>query len=370
MKPRGRVLLVTDNLQLGGVQQVVVQLAQCLAERGQPVAVIAAPIGDLWEDLPPSVAKMHPPTPDSLLSVVRYIRWIRRVLRQGDGQVLHSHQRRVSLLCRIASIGSGVSVVEHVHNSFQSTFWSRILSFRGHRLIACGSAIQRMLVEDFRRDPKRVVRIVNGVGDSWTTAQTGLPFNKKLEGGARELRTPADVLRIVAIGRLAEQKDPLAFVELISALGRHGVAVQATWVGDGPLRGAMEECARELKTTQVRLVGSQRNVTPYLESADLLVMTSRREGLPLVILEAMAAGRAVVAPDIGSCADAVVSGVTGMLYPPGIDSEHLVLAIASMLERHKLEELGAAGRSRYLDLFTLDKWVQAVERVYDEVQRK
>ena len=138
------VLLVTDALEPGGLERVVVELAAGLAEAGHAVGVHAAAGGGLWDRLPETVVR-HPldgtPTAGS----------IRALLRSGRYAVVHAHQRKVSMLARIAATGLGVPVVEHVHNVFRPSPIARLLSFRAPMLIACGTAVRTMLIDGFGR---------------------------------------------------------------------------------------------------------------------------------------------------------------------------------------------------------------------------
>ena len=104
-----------------------------------------------------------------------------------------------------------------------------------------------------------------------------------------------------------------------------------------------------------------------LDEIDVFVLPSRLEGFPLSILEAMMAGRAVIATDVGSVAEAVLDGATGLVVRAG-DADGLRDALGRLAtndeERHRL---GAAGRRRALELFTADRMAQRFEQLYDRM---
>jgi len=127
-------------------------------------------------------------------------------------------------------------------------------------------------------------------------------------------------LRIVSIGRLHQVKNHRFLVQACSLLRDIGVALECWIVGDGPERGALSHLISELHVEDnVRLVGRvpREQAGRFCELADLVVLTSHSEGIPLVLMEAMARARVVLAPAITGIPELVVDGKTGFLYPPG-----------------------------------------------------
>jgi glycosyltransferase involved in cell wall biosynthesis len=155
----------------------------------------------------------------------------------------------------------------------------------------------------------------------------------------------------VPVGRLQAPKDPLTLIRALAELGRPGEAVIA---GDGPDRPAVEREVRRLGLeSAVRLAGERDDVAELLAEADLFVLSTRSEGLPLSILEAMAAGLPVVASDVGGVPELVVDRETGFLVPPG-DPHALAAAIERLLDDPDLRgRFGAAGRARVSTHFDL-----------------
>ncbi len=142
----------------------------------------------------------------------------------------------------------------------------------------------------------------------------------------------------------------------------------AVIVGDGEERARLESLAAELGVAERLLItGWTDEPLPWLGAFDLFVLPSDFEGLPHAIVEAMLAGLAVVATDVGSVGEAVVDGETGVLVPAG-DLEALVAAVARLLDDAELRErMGAAGRERARERFAPRAMVAAYERLYDEV---
>lgn len=350
-----RVLLVTDALEIGGVEKVVVNLANSLSEMGIEVAVGARSGGPLWGKLLDSVEE-HFGAIDGLpvFGHIRYAIWIRRVVKRHRFHLVHAHQRAVSLMAKIGLLGTGVPVIEHVHSHFSPRSIRRFFSFRGDVLIGCSRSIERMLVDDFGRNSATVRVITNSVEDLGAHG-FDLP----------DISGPV-AARVMAVGRLSPVKDPLRFVGVVNALVARGCPVEGEWVGDGPLR-AESECEVARTAAPVLLSGHSDDVPGKLRSAHLLLLTSQFEGMPLVVLEAMSLGRVVVAPRVGGLAELVVEGVTGVLYDADADNDEIATRIAALVDDPAaFADMGRRARERFVEIADMRSMVQSVREVYGQ----
>jgi len=179
--------------------------------------------------------------------------------------------------------------------------------------------------------------------------------------GAEIANPRGGVPTLVAVGRLKAPKDPLTFVRALARL--NGAPFRALVVGDGPDRERIAAAARPLGPA-VQLLGERGDVRELLADADVFVLSSRSEGLPISILEAMAAGLPVVASRVGGVVEIVVDAETGYLVPPG-DEGALAAAIERLLADSSLRRrLGAAGRARAEALFDLPEFRHAHLELY------
>ena len=184
--------------------------------------------------------------------------------------------------------------------------------------------------------------------------------------------------RLLAAGRLVEKKGYPVLLDALALLARQGHAVTCRIVGAGPLRADLEARARALGiagTISFDGAISHENVAGAYRDADAFVQCSvvlpdgDRDGVPNVVLEAMASGLAVVASDVAGIPEAVVDGVTGFLVPPS-DPAAVADRIARLVENPALaHRLGAAGRSRVLERFDRAAAVRNVARLMLDAAR-
>ncbi len=193
--------------------------------------------------------------------------------------------------------------------------------------------------------PAKGTVILNGY--SWGGGEIG---GMGRESARRRLGLPSDRAIAVAVGRLHRQKDhPTLLAALALLKGWKTLSPLTLIVGDGPDRQRLEAQAKDLGLDEehLRFLGTRDDVPVLLGAADFLVMSSLWEGLPYVLLEAMAAGVPIVATDVGGNREVVEDRVTGRLVPPR-DPARLAEALAEVLEEPK--EAAAMGRRGVLRL--------------------
>jgi glycosyltransferase involved in cell wall biosynthesis len=349
--PRGRprLLIAVTLAETGGAQTYVASLLPALS--GFEVTVAAYGPGPLREAVERAGAAYVPlrhvrrplhPWRD-LLGLVELVRLCRRV----RPHVVHANSSKAGILARLAAAATGVPVrIFTVHG------WA----YRAHSgLAARGYLTAERLVRPLTTATICVAETERETGLRERTcdaARTVVIPNAVDVGRAPAAALAGDPPLILSVGRLKAPKD---FATLVRALALVRAPFAATVAGDGPERAELAALARRLGV-RVELAGERDDVPRLLAGADVFVLASRSEGLPLSILEAMAAGLPVVASAVGGVPELVEAGVTGLLVPPGEDAaladalEHL-LADAELRRR-----LGAAGRARAAERFDLPRF--------------
>ena len=173
---------------------------------------------------------------------------------------------------------------------------------------------------------------------------------------------------LLSAAALVRRKGLDVLLDAMAALAMRGLSPRLWVAGDGPERAALAAQSERLGlAARVDWLGQRDDVGDLLAAADVFVLPSRAEGLGVAALEAMAAGRPVVASRVGGLADAVVDGRTGLLVPPG-DAIALGAALERLLHEPELRaRLAAAGPGRVAEGFLAEQMVEAYERLYRDV---
>src|SRR5262249_13780842 len=217
-------------------------------------------------------------------------------------------------------------------------------------LVAGGVPRQRLALVSSTVDPERV------------RVRRGRDETRSAEAAA------ADDAVLLTLSALRQRKGLDVLLDALAALVVQDIRPRLWIAGDGPERAALEAQAQRLALAgQVRFLGERQDVGDLLAACDVLVLPSRREGLGVAALEAMAAARPGVGAAVGGLAEAVIDGRTGVLVPPD-DAAALAAALAGLLGDHALRaRLGAAGPARVAEGFLPEQMVAAYERLYREI---
>jgi glycosyltransferase involved in cell wall biosynthesis len=361
---RPRILFVVTLAETGGAQTYVASLLAPLADRFD-VAVAAHGDGPLRDAARAAGVRFVPlrqvRRPLSLWRDVLGLLELLALLRREQPHIVHVNSAKASALGRLAAALARVPIrVYTVHGwAFRAHGWPASALYRwAERLLRPLTTVTVCVADSERRaglaahtcEERTTVVIRNGVDPG------------SFRPGVAHSRRP----RLVTVGRLQAPKDAVTLVRALAAL--RGRPFEAVLVGDGPDRPAVEEEVRRLGLEPaVELLGERDDVPELLGTADVFVLSSHSEGLPLSILEAMAAGLPVVASNVGGVSEVVVDGDTGLLVPPG-DAQSLAAAIERLLEDPPLcRRLGEAGRIRVAEHFDLAAVQQAHLDLYRRV---
>lgn len=302
-----------------------------------------------------------------------------RLIRRFRPHVVDTHTAKAGFVGRIAAWLARVPVVVHTYHghvlhgyyggirSVMLRVMERVLARMSTRLIAVSDRVRNDLVRYGVAPRDKIVVIPLGLDlDPFlqNTTQTG-----EL---ARSLGLPDEGMPLVGIvGRLFPIKNHALFVDAAARVVAEGVDARFVIVGDGALRPEIEARIRDVRMTDRIVITGWRSDLPAVY-ADLavLVVSSDNEGTPFSIIEAMAAGVAVVATRVGGIPDVVRDGVTGVLVPPR-DPDALATAIASLLrDPVRRRTLGEAGRADAIARFDAARMVSETTALYRaEVER-
>lgn len=328
---------------------------------------------------PPSLAReMKPDLPGDVavfpveLSRVGHGRAALRLLnrlRRGVVDVLHSHLFYSSMFASPLGWLARVPVIVETPHCREQWRRGRLKSsfvvdraaarFVDH-YVAVSQANARYLIDEKRLPPEKVVVIENGCDVARFDPRRPPPegLRERLGFGPRD-----PILMVV--GRLEPQKGHAVLIDALPEIRRRFADVRVVCLGEGSLRQELEARARMLGVADaVAFPGRQPRIEEWLPLADLTVLPSFYEGLPLVALESLAAGRAVVATAVDGTPEIVVDGETGLTVPPG-DPAALARAVCDLLaDPARRQAMGRRGRDRVVSQFSEEKQTAATASFY------
>jgi len=295
-----------------------------------------------------------------------------KVLRAGDFDIVHSHLFRADLYAGLAVAQLGDArplLVSTRHNDdrfFLNPFVGiahYLLSGRQDMIIAISDHVGRFTIARGVREPGRVRRVYHGLDIPDAQEQ-----ERERQRIRAELGIPADAFLIGNVGRLAPQKGQRHLVEAMPLLLERVPRAHAAIAGGGDLEEFLRDLALELRVSEhVHVLGPRQDVPALMQALDVFAMPSIWEGFGLVLLEAMAAARPVVASHVATIPEVVVDGETGLLVPAG-DEVALADALAQLADDPQLaQRLGQAGQDRLRRRFSIDKMVGDTELLYREL---
>jgi glycosyltransferase involved in cell wall biosynthesis len=290
------------------------------------------------------------------------------LMKQERFTAVHAHSTRAGVWARLAARLANVPVVFFTVHGWAfadgAPKWRRILVPLEYLLARWTTAVlyvsqyDQRLAERYRiGQARQAVLVYPGVEPFVAAGHLRVP---EIVTNLRN-RLPSGGTVAVFVGRLVPQKNPLALVDVVAQIPQIGLVV----VGDGPLRCHLKQAVdRRGLDDRVCIVGWQTEVAPFLRTADLFVLPSRWEGLPVAAIEAMMAGVPVVATRVGGMPEVVDDGVTGLLVPPG-DTRALVDAIRQLvIDPSRRRALGRAGRQRALQRFSTEALWASLRDLY------
>ncbi|HEV2591706.1 MAG TPA: glycosyltransferase family 4 protein [Gaiellaceae bacterium] len=360
MPERPRLLVLITLAEIGGAQSYVMHLLPALTETFD-VTVAAWGPGPLRAAAESAGARYvplaHVRRPISPLHDALGLLELYRLCRKLRPNIVHANSSKAGILGRLAAWLAGVP--------------TRVFTVHGWAFAAySGRASTVYLVADRLMRPltTRMICVADnelrkGLAARTCDAEKTVVIRNAIDVQAAPHARPHESARIVFVGRLKYPKDGETLLRATAALGDR--PYELVIVGDGPDRTDLETLQHRLGLDErVRFAGERDDVPQLLADAGVFVLASRSEGLPISVLEAMAAGLPVVASDVGGLREQVVDGETGYLVPAG-DVTALTDALARLLDDPALRErIGAAARARAEELFDLPAFRRAHVDLY------
>jgi len=360
------IVFVVNALTHGGAEIQVSRLARGLARRGWKVAVVSMiPPQALVPELEAAGVAVHcldmtPGVPNPL-AILR----LRGILNRLRPQIVHSHIAHANILSRVTRMITSVPVLVCTAHNTNEGGRMLMLAYRYTDWLAdvttnVSVAGVRRQVEMRSARPDRVQFMPNGLDLEHFRPDPAL------RAEARRGLGVADNFVWLAVGRMEEAKDYPNLLNAFAALAARRPDAQLLIAGQGKLEGELRALAGSLGLAErVRFLGVRGDVASVMNAADAYVMSSRWEGMPLVLQEAAAVALVVVATDVGGNAEVVRHGESGHLVPAG-DSQALATAMFDVmgLPPEQRQQMGERGRSYVESRFGMEQVLTHWEALY------
>jgi glycosyltransferase involved in cell wall biosynthesis len=290
------------------------------------------------------------------------------ICRRERVTIWHAHDYKSNALGLLLRRRHPMRLVTTVHGWVKHTrrtplyYWIDKLSLRRYERVICVSPDLHAACLTAGAPAERCVLIENAID----TVQT---HRRRSPAEARALLDlPADRFLIGAVGRLSEEKGFLHLIDAVARLHAGGLPVYLVILGDGDQRDELAAAIQRLGCGHfVRLAGYQSDLAPWYEALDAFALSSLREGLPNVVLEAMALSTPVVATRIAGLPRLIDDGQNGLLVPPG-DVAALSAALLRLADDPALRaRLASAGRAVVENRYSFAVRMGKIRQVYDEL---
>jgi glycosyltransferase involved in cell wall biosynthesis len=359
-----KVLQIIETADPGGAESVLVALAQGI--RGSDES-IGATLLEGWTSR--TLRELGIPVNVMPLSRAFDFGWALRFakfLREQRIDVVHAHEFAASCYATLGAALSRVPVVCTIHgkNYWPHRYYRRAAFRRvigaAHRFVAVSEDLRSFTADVLGIDSARIQVIGNGVDGSKYFRDASRRAQVRRELG---LADQDEV--IIAVGELSPVKGHETLIRAVAALARERPLVRLLIAGEGGQRAKLLELARELDFTgRVQLLGFRRDVPALLAAADVYAMPSFSEGMPLALIEAMAARMPIVASRVGGIPALVSHGKSGLLTEAG-DPVMLADALRALVtdpgERQRYAE---QGHRAFLDHHSLQSMLDNYRAVY------
>jgi glycosyltransferase involved in cell wall biosynthesis len=349
----------------GGAERMLATLAGGLQAAGAENVVVAPARGEGWlahelRGTGVRVELFHLDRPFSPMLA----RWLTATLRRHRVALAHSHEFTMAVYGAWAARQAGIPHVVTMHGSrYYAGRLRRRIAMRmavalSRSVVAVSQGLKRHLSRDLLVRASRIDTIPNGA-QLTPVAQSALRAELRLGEG--------DQLA-VAIGSLYPVKGHRFLLEALALLAERYPRLHVAIAGRGELEAGLRARARDLRVEgRFHLLGLRSDIANLLAAADVFVLPSLSEGVPLAVLEAMLAGRPIVATAVGDVPTVLMDGRAGVLVPPG-DAAALASGLAQLLaDPTQARRLSTAASERAAEAYTVDTMLERYVSVYDRL---
>jgi glycosyltransferase involved in cell wall biosynthesis len=301
------------------------------------------------------------------------------LIRRERPTILHTHTAKAGAVGRIAALLAGRArppiVVHTFHGHVLRGYFNRVVTFGFRTLERLLARMTTRLIAVSPEVRDDLVALGVAPAEKFAIVRLGIELDQRVGGDESVRRETRRVLGLSSgpfvvgwVGRMTAVKRTDLVVRVFRALVDRGFDARLLLVGDGPDREGLERLAHDLGVIKRCLfLGYQEDVARFYDAMDALLLPSVNEGTPVSVMEALAAERPAVATRVGGTPDVVRDGIDGFLVDSA-EPDELADRLAELArDPARRAEMGAAGRARVLERYSVDRLVDDVDRLYREL---
>ncbi len=367
MKRPLRITYILPQLDIGGSETHVVRLAEQLRKRGHDVRILCifqeGQLSDWARQLgiPLEALRQKKWRPPALLRIYHW-------LKKNPSDIVHTYLFGLHLFAGLSARLARVPVVVSSRRGVDLSQPAKILwlemagNLFSDRVVACAEAVRDWVLSRENVSPAKVVTLYNGVDLSLFSPQQS----------GRDIRCEFGIPEAVPlVGTVANFSDMKGYSDLIEAAAlilQQRPDCQFLFVGAGPLEAEMRVKAEQLTGRgKIHFTGSRRDVPKLLAAMNIFAFASYWEGVPNVVLEAMALAKPVVSTPAGGVPEVISDGLNGRIVPMRSPQAMAEAILALMENPDESQALGVAARRTIETRFTLDRMADDYENFYTEI---
>jgi glycosyltransferase involved in cell wall biosynthesis len=365
MKKRLKIMQITHDLGLGGLQQVVLNLCKTINREIFDVSILCLRKEGVFRNIAEEMGvKVFTLEQNERIDYFLFNK-VAKVLKDQKIQIIHTHNTQPLIDGGIGALFSGVKTIIHTDHArrfpdkrrymFAEWFMSHFV----YKIVGVSTHTSSDLIKYEKISPKKIITIPNAIDGS----KFSISIDKKQK---REMLGINNNGPIIGVGvRLSEQKGLIYLLKAIAKLKKDISNLNLIIAGEGPLEPSLKIEAKNYGITEnVHFVGLRHDMNELLNLFDIYVLPSLWEGLPMVLLEAMAAGCPIIATDVGGVNNAVKNDYNGILVKSG-DSNALYFKIKEMLaDEKKRDRYSKNGKILFDKYFSIRTMTEKYEKLY------
>jgi glycosyltransferase involved in cell wall biosynthesis len=350
-----KIIHLIDTLNVGGVEKSVVSLAVALKKKKFNVEVWCLVAGGfLEEELKMNDVSIEFLNIKNCYSPIAILQ-LSKKLKSQEVDVIHTHGYFASTVGRLAALYARTpQIIGHIHTIFNNlnhfnVFIDNWLNKKSSNVVFIANSIRQTFLDAGYKDHGNTVILYNGVEDHFF--RTDGKINKKI---------------IVNVASLTEHKNQELLVRAFCEINGEDKDLQLWIAGEGPKKESIIQLIKELKAeNDIKMLGLHEDIPELLSEVDIFALTSKREGCPLALLEAMGAGLAIIAPNIGGISEMIQDKEEGFLIAAE-DKEALKTCLLKLVKDDELcATIGKNARQRFLKDFTQTETINKLLGIYN-----